>query len=80
MSDIELVRQFIGRLAEHDAEGAGSFMVDDVFIHNMPIEPTRSREEWKQAMLAFGNAGELKIELLNIVADGKGTVLTERLD
>ncbi|HEY2658335.1 MAG TPA: limonene-1,2-epoxide hydrolase family protein [Caulobacteraceae bacterium] len=80
MTDIDIVRHFIDRLAAHDAEGAGRLMADDVFVHNMPIDPTRSKAAWIEQMLAFGGAGELQIELLQIVGDGKGVVLTERMD
>lgn len=80
MNDIDLVKQFIEKMVAHDADGAVSFMSDDVFVHNMPIEPTRSKHEWKQRMLAYDASEGFKIEMLNIASDGKGNVLTERVD
>ena len=80
MNDIELVKQFIEKMVAHDADGAVAFMSEDVFVHNMPIEPTRSREEWKQRMMAYDASAGFKIEMLNIASDGKGNVLTERVD
>lgn len=65
MKDAEIVCAFLERIAAHDCDGALEFLVDDVFIHNMPLPPTRTREEWLQGMMAFG--GDLEIDLLNIV-------------
>ena len=80
MNEIEIVTQFIEKMVAHDADGAVSLMSDEVFVHNMPIEPTRSKEEWKQRMLAYDSSEGFKIEMLNIVGDGMGNVLTERVD
>ena len=80
MTDIEIITQFIEKMVAHDADGSVSFMSDGVFVHNMPIEPTRSKEEWKQRMLAYDSSEGFKIEMLNIVGDGMGNVLTERVD
>ena len=80
MNDVELVSQFIEKMVAHDADGAVAFMSDDVFVHNIPIEPTRSKEEWKQRMVAYDFSEGFKIEMVNIASDGNGNVLTERVD
>lgn len=80
MNEIEIVTKFIEKMVAHDADGAVSFMSEDVFVHNKPIAPTHSKEEWKQRMLAYDPGDGFKIDILNIAGDGKGNVLTERVD
>ncbi|MFJ9173791.1 limonene-1,2-epoxide hydrolase family protein [Streptomyces sp. NPDC102360] len=81
MNETEIVTTFLQKMAEHDVETTVAFLSEDVFVHNMPVAPTHSREEWKQRMLAYENTeGAMKVQVLNIAGDGKGNVLTERLD
>ncbi|MFJ8996194.1 limonene-1,2-epoxide hydrolase family protein [Streptomyces sp. NPDC102279] len=81
MHEIEIVTTFLRKMAEHDVDATVAFLSEDVFVHNMPVAPTYSREEWKQRMLTYDNtAGGMKVQVLNIAGDGRGNVLTERAD
>ena len=80
MTEIEVVTQFIDMQVAGDAEGMTSFLSDNVFVHYKPMEPVHSKEEWKQRMMAYDASEGFKVEILNIVGDGNGNVLTERVD
>ncbi|RXT54255.1 limonene-1,2-epoxide hydrolase family protein [Bradyrhizobium betae] len=83
MSPTSIVTEFINAWNQNDIGKAMGMLSEDVFYHNIPMEPIRGRA----GVQAFVNNSKLKLgtrtrphwQLLAIAENGD-TVLTERID
>ena len=79
MTNTELVRAFIGAWNANDIDAIMSFLDDDVFYHNIPVEPVRGRTAVEQFIRSSGPWDRVDWQLLSIAENGD-KVLTERID
>lgn len=78
---IEVVSDFIRCFNENRIDDAVACLSEDVFYHNMPLEPMAGREAVRAfcASVDLGNTIKTEWEVLAIAAHGD-VVLTERID
>lgn len=78
---VELVKSFIQCFNENRLEDALDHLSEDVFYHNIPLEPIIGREATRAFMDAadLGRSVKTEWETLAIAAQGD-VVLTERID
>lgn len=81
MTPTEVVQTFIERLNQNRIDDAAELLAEDVFYHNIPMEPLRGREAWRVFNDEFGIGTRLRVnwEILAI-AQSDDVVLTERID
>ena len=79
MTNSEIVEAFIAAWNRDDTEGALSFLTDDVFYHNIPMEPLEGIEAVRGFFANVGTITDTDWQMLNIAENGD-VVLTERLD
>ncbi|MEN2738944.1 limonene-1,2-epoxide hydrolase family protein [Microbacterium sp. X-17] len=77
----DVVRQFLDHLNAQRIDAAGELLADDVFYHNIPMDPIVGRAGWRASMDASGLGTALLADwkLVSLAQDGD-IVLTERLD
>jgi limonene-1,2-epoxide hydrolase len=79
VSNSQIVRDFIAAWNANDIDKACDMLSEDVFYHNIPMEPVRGREAARTALKAMGPMEEIDWELVAIAENGDA-VLTERVD
>jgi limonene-1,2-epoxide hydrolase len=79
MNPVETVRAFIAAWNANDMDKVVSFFTEDVFYHNIPVEPIRGKSAVEQYLKSAGPWDKVDWKLLAIAASGS-TVLTERID
>ena len=79
MSPVDIVRAFVDAWNANDMERVVSFLHEDVFYHNVPVEPIRGRAAVARYLQDAGPWDAVDWQLLAIAATGS-TVLTERID
>lgn len=81
MSNVQLVQDFIKAWETKDLEKIVSYFAADAFYHNIPMQPITGVPAIREGLKPFvGMASKIKWDLFFIADDGKGNVLTERLD
>jgi limonene-1,2-epoxide hydrolase len=81
MSDESCVRELIDAFNANDIDRVVACFAEDAVYHNMPTEPVTGTAMIRATLQGFlGAASQVDWELLHIVADGSGAVLTERVD
>lgn len=77
----EVVETFISHLNAGRIDEGMDLLAEDVFYHNIPMEPMTGREAVRAFAHEFGMGTTLKVnwEMVEIAASGD-TVLTERVD
>lgn len=76
---IKIVTDFISSWKSVDVEHILSFLADDVFYHNIPMEPLNGIAATRAFFQSMGNMESADWQVLNIAANGN-VVLTERVD
>ena len=78
---IETVEKFIALINQGQTDSAMDLLAEDVFYHNIPMQPMTGRETVRAFSHEFGMGTRLRAnwETLSIAASGN-TVLTERVD
>jgi limonene-1,2-epoxide hydrolase len=81
MSGIEIVTEFIQAWNDNDLDRAHELMTEDVFYHNIPMQPIRGRHNARAFADSFGVGKRMLAhwEIVNIAERGD-IVLTERVD
>ena len=79
MSNIQIVKDFIQAWNDNDIDKACDMLAEDVFYHNIPMEPLNGREASRGMLKGMGDMKAINWELLNIAENGD-VVLTERVD
>jgi limonene-1,2-epoxide hydrolase len=75
----DVVRAFIAAWNANDLDAVVSFLDEDVFYHNVPVQPIRGRAAVEQYLRGAGPWDRVDWQLLSIAENGS-TVLTERID
>lgn len=81
MSNIDIVRGFIGKWEAMDVDGIVDAFADTFVYHNIPMAPMTTKEEvrgFAEPFLASTTA--VQWDVLFIAEDANGVVLTERVD
>jgi limonene-1,2-epoxide hydrolase len=78
MSPVEIVTAFCAAWDRLDWDAIHAHLSDDIFYHNIPMEPTQGIDAFKAAFAAFP-VSEAAFEIHHIAASGN-VVLTERTD
>jgi len=79
MTNTETVRAFIDAWNANNIDAIVSFLDDDIFYHNIPVEPVRGRKAVEQFIRSLGPMDRIDWQLLSIAENGP-KVLTERID
>lgn len=81
MTPTEVVQTFIEHLNQNRIDDAAELLAEDVFYHNIPMEPLTGRAAWRAFNDEFGVGARLRAnwEILAI-AQSNDVVLTERID
>ncbi|MDX1580450.1 MAG: limonene-1,2-epoxide hydrolase family protein [Alphaproteobacteria bacterium] len=79
MSAKDVVEKFLAKWNENDIDGAVDMLSEDVFYHNVPMEPVNGREAARQLLKGFGEIEDIDWETTAIAENGD-LVLTERTD
>ncbi len=78
MSNIEIIEAFIDAWNRMDWDAIDDLMAEDIFYHNIPMEPIKGRAA-ASAFVRGMDATGINWELLSIAENGN-KVLTERVD
>lgn len=76
---IKVVTDFIESWKTVDVEHILGFLTEDVFYHNIPMEPLHGIAATRAFFQSMGKLDSAAWEVLNIAANGN-VVLTERVD
>ena len=79
MSNTKIVEDFIAAWNDSDIDKACDMLAEDVFYHNIPMEPINGREASRAMLKGMGDTKAINWELLNIAENGD-IVMTERID
>jgi limonene-1,2-epoxide hydrolase len=81
MTPTVLVQTFIEHLNQNRIDDAAELLAEDVFYHNIPMEPINGRVAWRAFNDKFGIGTRIRAnwEILAI-AQSDDVVLTERID
>ncbi|MEP7350482.1 MAG: limonene-1,2-epoxide hydrolase family protein [Sphingorhabdus sp.] len=79
MSNIEIVEKFIDAFNSDDMEAVYACLADDIFYHNIPLNPLCGIAAVRQFFEEAGPMTSNAWEILNIAENGP-VVLTERVD
>jgi limonene-1,2-epoxide hydrolase len=81
MSGIQIVTEFIQAWNDNELDRAHGLMTEDVFYHNIPMQPIRGRDNARAFADSFGVGKRMFAhwEIVNI-AEREDIVLTERID
>lgn len=81
MTNTEKVERFIAAWEARDLDAMVELVSDDLFYHNIPMDPILGKEGLKQFAAPFlSNTTEVKWDLHHIAENDSGIVLTERTD
>lgn len=78
-SNSQIVKDFIQAWNDKDLDRAADMLAEDVFYHNIPMEPINGREASLAFFKGMGDTEAINWELLNIAENGN-VVMTERID
>lgn len=78
-SPTDVVLDFIAAWNANDMERVCAFFTDDVFYHNVPMEPVQGRAAVQHYLTSVGRFDWVDWQVRSIAANGN-TVLTERID
>ena len=77
----EVVKQFLTHLNAQRIDDGMDLLAEDVFYHNIPMEPMTGREAVRAFAHEFGMGSSLEVEWqLLALAESGDMVLTERVD
>ena len=77
----EVVQTFIEHLNQNRIDDAAELLAEDVFYHNVPMEPLNGREAWRAFNDEFGVGTRLRANWEVVaIAESGDVVLTERID
>ena len=77
----EVVKQFLTHLNAQRIDEGMDLLAEDVFYHNIPMEPMKGREAVRSFAHAFGMGSSLEVDWqLVAIAESGDVVLTERVD
>jgi limonene-1,2-epoxide hydrolase len=81
MSPMQTILDFIDAWNDNDMDRVHAFMAEDIFYHNVPMEPIVGRTAAREFADAFGVGTKMKADwqLVSIAENGEH-VLTERID
>jgi limonene-1,2-epoxide hydrolase len=79
VTNSDVVRAFIAAWNDNDLDAIVSFLADDVFYHNIPVEPIRGRAAVEKYLRDAGPWDSVEWQLKSIAENGT-KVLTERID
>jgi limonene-1,2-epoxide hydrolase len=80
-TNIDLVQSFIGAWNANDVDAIMSYVTDDCFYHNVPMEPMTGSAAIRGFIQGFsGMAAEIDWVVHHIAEGADGSVLTERTD
>ena len=81
MTPTEVVQTFIEHVNQNRMDDAAELLAEDVFYHNIPMEPITGRAAWRAFNDEFGIGTRIRAnwEILSI-AQCEDVVLTERID
>ncbi|SVA58195.1 uncharacterized protein METZ01_LOCUS111049, partial [marine metagenome] len=79
VSNKTLVKNFIDAWNNMDLESVTDFFSEDVFYHNIPMEPLNGKEEASAFVKGLSDCESINWELIAIAEEGN-MVLTERID
>lgn len=80
-SAIEVVQQFLAHLNAQRIDEGMDLLAEDVFYHNIPMEPMKGSEAVRAFAHEFGMGSSLQVDWqLVAIAESGDVVLTERLD
>lgn len=78
MSNIPLIEQFIAAWNRLDMQAIESMMADDIFYHNIPLEPCNGIAEFRTFIQQLpADSAEW---IVHAIAENGNKVLTERTD
>ena len=77
----EIVQNFVRLLNEGQIDAGMDLLAEDVFYHNIPMEPMNGREAVRAFAHEFGMGSHFKVhwEMISLAVSGD-IVLTERVD
>ena len=79
MSNKTLVKNFIDAWNNMDLESVTDFFSEDIFYHNIPMEPLNGKEEASAFVKGLSDCESINWEIIAIADEGN-MVLTERID
>ena len=79
MSNKTLVKNFIAAWNSMDLESVTDFFSEDIFYHNIPMEPLNGKEEASAFVKGLSDCQSINWEIIAIAEEGN-MVLTERID
>ena len=79
MSNKTLVKNFIDAWNNMDLESVTDFFSEDVFYHNIPMEPLNGKEGASAFVKGLSDCQSINWEIIAIAEEGN-MVLTERID
>ena len=80
-SAIDVVKQFLTHLNAQRIDDGMNLLAEDVFYHNIPLEPMTGREAVRKFAHDFGMGSSLQVDWqLLAIAESADIVLTERVD
>lgn len=80
-SAAEVVQQFLAHLNAQRIDTGMDLLAEDVFYHNIPMEPMKGREAVRVFAHEFGMGSSLEVDWqLVAIAESGDVVLTERVD
>ena len=78
---IEIVTEFLSLINQDRLDGAMNLLAEDVFYHNIPMDPIIGRKAWRASSHEFGMGTRLRTNWKTVAIAASGdTVLTERVD
>lgn len=81
MGNIELTRAFIKAWERRDIEALVEAADDNIFYHNIPMEPVNGKRAFREGLEPFIAMSEKIVwETIHIAETSDGIVLTERVD
>ncbi len=79
MSSMQIVQAFLDAWNENDIDKACDMLAEDVFYHNIPMEPINGREAARAMLKGMGDLEDINWETTAIAENGD-IVMTERVD
>lgn len=81
MTPLEIVERFLSLINRDQLDEARNLLAEDVFYHNIPMEPIIGRNAWRASSREFGMGTRLRTNWKTVAIAASGdTVLTERVD
>ena len=81
MSPMQTILDFIAAWNDNDMDRVHEFMAEDIFYHNVPMEPIVGRTAAREFADAFGVGSKMKADWRIVsIAENAEYVLTERID